>query len=158
MYLNSFCMGHSTLTAFRIIYQIQRLNTHDPERAGATNHTNIAGSTPGSHSRLACRTLDLLLSRLLGQSSVIQTWLEKIVVMRLYICSLSLHVQDHLPTLENLFEDIATRNGTKLGPEATHASQSVSSRRPFSYFEDSTHIMTADMESCYYLTAITKRG
>ncbi|KAG9644000.1 SPO22-domain-containing protein, partial [Aureobasidium melanogenum] len=108
-----------------IIYQIQRLNMHDPERAGATNHTNIAGSTPGPHSRLACQTLDLLLSRLLEQSSVIQTWLEKIVVMRLYICSLSLHVQDHLPTLENLFEDIATRNGTKLGPEATHASQSL---------------------------------
>jgi hypothetical protein len=126
MYLNSFCMGHSTLTVSRIIFQIQRLNTHDPEKAGVT-HTTTARSTPGPHSRLACHTLDLLLSRLLGEPSIVQNWIEKIVVMRLYICSLALHVQDHLPTVENLFEDIAIRDGTKLGPEATHASQSVSS-------------------------------
>lgn len=157
MSTNSFCMGCSTLTIFRIMYQIQRLNTHDPERAGAT-HTTTARSTPRPHSHLACQTLDFLLSRLLGEPSIVQIWIEKIVVMRLYICSLALHVQDHLPTVENLFEDIATRNGTKLGPEATHASQSVSSRRPSFYLENSTHIMTADMESCYHLAAITKRG
>ncbi|KAG9530791.1 SPO22-domain-containing protein, partial [Aureobasidium melanogenum] len=107
-----------------IMYQIQKLNTHDPERAGAT-HTTTVRSTPGPHSHLACQTLDLLLSRLLGEPSIVQIWIEKIVVMRLYICSLALHVQDHPPTVENLFEDIATRNGTKLGPEATHASQSL---------------------------------
>ncbi|KAH0013899.1 SPO22-domain-containing protein, partial [Aureobasidium melanogenum] len=108
-----------------VMYQIQRLNTHDPERAGATNHTAHSSPTPGPHSRLACQTLDVLLSRLLGEPSIVQTWIEKIVVMRLYICSLSLHVQDHLPTLENLLEDIVFSNGTKLGPEATHASQSL---------------------------------
>ncbi|KAH0162689.1 SPO22-domain-containing protein, partial [Aureobasidium melanogenum] len=107
-----------------IMYQIQRLNTYDPGRAGAT-HTTTARSTPGPHSHLACQTLDLLLSRLLGEPSIVQIWIEKIVVMRLYICSLALHVQDHLPTVENLFEDIVTRNGTKLGSEATHASQSL---------------------------------
>ena len=157
MHLNSFCMGHSTLTIFRIMYQIRRLSTHDSERAGTTNHTTITSSTPGPHSHLACQTLDLLLSRLLDQPSIVQTWIEKIVVMRLYICSLSLQVQDHLPTLENLFEDIALKYETKLGLEATHAAQSVSSRKPSSYTENSTHIMIADMESCYHLAAITKR-
>ncbi|KAG9593451.1 SPO22-domain-containing protein, partial [Aureobasidium melanogenum] len=34
-------------------------------------------------------------------------------------------VQDHLPTLENLFEDIALKYETKLGLEATHAAQSL---------------------------------
>ncbi|KAG9964353.1 SPO22-domain-containing protein, partial [Aureobasidium melanogenum] len=104
-----------------IMYQIQRLSTHDSERAGTT----ITSSTPGPHSHLACQTLDLLLSRLLDQPSIVQTWIEKIVVMRLYICSLSLQVQDHLPTLENLFEDIALKYETKLGLEATHAAPSL---------------------------------
>lgn len=158
MDLNSLCMGCSTLTTFRIMYQIQRLNTYDPERANATNHTKIASITPGLHSHLACQSLDLLLYRLLEQSSIAQTWIEKIVVMRLYICSLSLHAQDHLPTLENLFEDVAMKAGTKLGPEATHASQSVSSKKPSFYLQNSTHIIAADMESRYYLTAITERG
>ncbi|KAK6002464.1 hypothetical protein QM012_002102 [Aureobasidium pullulans] len=108
-----------------IIYQIQKLNAYDPERAGATNHTALASSTPGPYSHLACQTLDVLLSRLIEQSSIVQAWVEKIVVIRLHICSLSLHVQDHFPRLENLFEDIANRNGTKLSPEATHASQSL---------------------------------
>ncbi|KAH0273154.1 SPO22-domain-containing protein, partial [Aureobasidium melanogenum] len=108
-----------------IMYQIRRLSTHDSERAGTTNHTTITSSTPGPHSHLACQTLDLLLSRLLDQPSIVQTWIEKIVVMRLYICSLSLQVQDHLPTLENLFEDIALKYETKLGLEATHAAQSL---------------------------------
>ncbi|KAH0365376.1 SPO22-domain-containing protein, partial [Aureobasidium melanogenum] len=117
--------GYSKLTTFRIVHQIQRLNTYDPARANATNHATIASITPGPHSHLACQSLDLLLSRLLEQSSIVHTWVEKIVVMRLYICSLSLHVRDHLPTLENLFEDIAMRAGAKLGPEATHASQSL---------------------------------
>ncbi|KAG9562955.1 SPO22-domain-containing protein, partial [Aureobasidium melanogenum] len=108
-----------------IMYQIQRLSTHDSERAGTANYTTIISSTPGPHSHLACQTLDLLLSRLLDQPSIVQTWIEKIVVMRLYICSLSLQVQDHLPTLENLFEDIALKYETKLGLEATHAAQSL---------------------------------
>ncbi|KAH0269856.1 SPO22-domain-containing protein, partial [Aureobasidium melanogenum] len=108
-----------------IMYQIQKLNAFDPERAVATNHNTIAIITPGPHSHLACQTLDLMLYRLLEQSSIVQPWIEKIVVMRLYICSLSLHARDHLPSLENLFEDIAMKAGTKLGPEATHASQSL---------------------------------
>ena len=110
------------------MHQIQKLNTKDPERAGATNRTTIATSTPGPFSNLACQTLDLLLSRLLEQSSIAQIWIEKIVVIRVWICSFTLHVQDHLLKLENLFDDIANRNGTKLGLEATHASQSVSIR------------------------------
>lgn len=151
-------MGDSTLTTSRITYQIQRLNTYDPEKAGAINHSTIASINPGPHSHLACQTLDLMLYRLLEQSSIVQPWVEKIVVMRLYICSLSLHARDHLPSLENLFEDIAMKAGTKLGPEATHASQSVSSRKLASYLKNFTHIMIADMESCHYLTAITERG
>lgn len=110
------------------MHQIQKLNTADPERVGATNRTTIATSTPGPFSNLACQTLDLLLSRLLEQPSVAQIWIEKVVVIRVWICSFTLHVQDHPLKLENLFDDIANRNRTKLGMEATHACQSVSGR------------------------------
>lgn len=120
-------LEHLALTEFRIMYQIQRLNTHDPEKTGATNITTIASSAPGPHSNLACQTLDVLLDRLLDQPSIVQVWIEKIVVIRIWICSISLHAQDHLPKLENLFEDIANSKCAKLGTDATHASQSVSS-------------------------------
>lgn len=108
------------------MYQIQKLNIYNPERDGAANQTAMTNSTPGPHSHLACQTLDLLLTRLLARPPVAQTWIEKIVVTRIWISSLSLHVQDHPSKLRNLFDDIAHANGTKLGLEATHASQSVS--------------------------------
>ena len=111
------------------MYQVQKLNTYNPERNGTANQTTIANSTPGPHSHLACQTLDLLLARLLAQPQIEQTWIEKIVVTRIWISSLSLHVQDHLSKLENLFEDISHTNGTRLGLEATHASQSVSTKK-----------------------------
>lgn len=131
-----------------IMHQIQKLNSYDPERADATNHTTITSSAPGPHSNLACQTLDVLLYRLLDQPSIEQIWIEKIVIIRVWVCSLSLHVQDHLPKLEILFEDIANGKGTKLSLEATHASQSVSSTKyPFQY-EDLIEIMTVNMESC----------
>ncbi|KAI4848171.1 hypothetical protein E4T45_06456, partial [Aureobasidium sp. EXF-8846] len=62
---------------------------------------------------------------LLGQPSITQAWIEKIVVTRVWISSLSTQVQDHPSKLGNLFDDIAHTNGTRLGPEATHASQSL---------------------------------
>jgi hypothetical protein len=116
------------------MYQIQKLNIYNPDRDSETNQTTIANSTPGSHSYLACQTLDLLLSRLLGQTSITQTWIEKIVVTRVWISSLSTHVQDHPTKLENLFDDITHTNGTRLGPEATHASQSVSCAKHYFFY------------------------
>ncbi|KAI4843923.1 hypothetical protein E4T44_06486 [Aureobasidium sp. EXF-8845] len=113
------------LTVLRIMYQIQKLNIYNPNKDSATNQTTVANSTPGPHSCLACQTLDLLLSRLLGQPSITQAWIEKIVVTRVWISSLSTQVQDHPSKLGNLFDDIAHTNGTRLGPEATHASQSL---------------------------------
>jgi hypothetical protein len=108
------------------MYQIQKLNVYNAERDGAMNQTAMTNSTPGPHSHLACQTLDLLLSRLLAQPPIVQTWIEKIVVTRVWISSLSLHVQDYPSKLGNMFDDIAHTNGTKLSLEATHASQSVS--------------------------------
>jgi hypothetical protein len=140
------------------MYQIQKLNTHNPERDGATNQIAMTNSTPGPHSHLACQTLDLLLSRLLAQPPITQTWVEKIVVTRVWISSLSLHVQDHLSKLENLFEDISHMNGTRLGLEATHASQSVSTRKGPFRITSSSDTLTADMESCYCSAAIAERG
>lgn len=150
--------GYHELTIFRIMYRIQKLNTYNPERDGATNQTAITNSTPGPHSHLACQTLDLLLSRLLAQPPITQIWIEKTVVTRVWISSLSLHVQDHLSKLENIFEDISHTNGTRLGLEATHASQSVSTRKDSLQITNFSDTLTADMESCYYSAAIAKRG
>ncbi|KEQ69702.1 SPO22-domain-containing protein [Aureobasidium namibiae CBS 147.97] len=108
-----------------IMCQIQKLNLYNPERAGAKIQAAMTDSTPGPHSHLACQTSDLLLSRLLAQSPIVQTWIEKIVVTRVWISSLSLDVQDHPSRLGNLFDDIAHANGIKLSAEATHASQSL---------------------------------
>lgn len=146
---------HVALTESRIMYQIQRLNTHDPERAGATNPTTIASSAPGPYSKLACQTLDVLLDRLLDQPSLVQVWIEKIVVVRVWVCSLSVHVQDHLSKLENLFEDLANSKCAKLGLEATHASQSVRSPSYSSRWEKFIDIVIVDMESCHCFTAVT---
>ena len=152
--------GYRELTTFRVMYQIQKLNIYNPQRDCATNQTAITNSTPGPHSHLACQTLDLLLSRLLAQPPVAQTWIEKIVVTRVWISSLSLHVQDHPFKLKNLFDDIAHTNGTKLSLEATHASQSVSRQKhafsPDQKFQPDT--APAYLESCYCSAAIAERG
>jgi hypothetical protein len=141
------------------VYQIQKLNTYNPERDVATYHSAITNTTPGPHSHLACQTLDLLLSRLLGQPPIAQTWVEKIVVTRVWISSLSLHMQDHPSKLEILFDNIARTNGTRLGLEATHAAQSVSGKRHFLFGRmDYTDITIADMESRHCSAAITGRG
>jgi hypothetical protein len=140
------------------MYQIQRLNIYNPDKGSATNHTTIANSTPGPHSYLACQTLDLLLSRLLGQPSIIQAWIEKIVVTRVWISSLSTRVQDHPSKLGNLFDDITHTNGTRLGLEATHASQSVSHARRFLFHrKHCSDISKVDMESSYCVTASSER-
>ncbi|THY47967.1 hypothetical protein D6C98_06905 [Aureobasidium pullulans] len=92
---------------------------------GTFRSANIVNSNPGPHSYLACQSLDLLLSRLLPELPAALNMVEKIVVTRIWISSLSLQVHDHPSRLEALFEDIANTNGTKLGLEATHASQSL---------------------------------
>jgi hypothetical protein len=151
--------GYRELTIPRILYQIQKLNTYNPERDGAINHSAITNTTPGPHSHLACQTLDLLLSRLLGQPPIAQTWVEKIVVTRLWISSLSLHVQDHPSKLENSFDDIARTNGTRLGLEATHAAQSVSGNSCFLHHpKNCSDVMIADMESRHCFAAVIGRG
>jgi hypothetical protein len=151
--------GFRELTILRILYQIQKLNTYNLERDGAINHSAITNTTPGPHSHLACQTLDLLLSRLLGQPPIAQTWVEKIVVTRLWISSLSLHVQDHPSKLENLFDDIARTDGTRLGLEATHAAQSVSGKSCVLHHPKScSDITIADMESCHCSAAVIGRG
>jgi hypothetical protein len=152
------CSGYRELTILRILYQIRKLNTYNPERDGAINHSAITNTTPGPHSHLACQTLDLLLSRLLGQPPIAQTWVEKIVVTRLWISSLSLHVQDHPSKLGNLFDDVARTNGTRLGLEATHAAQSVSGKSHFLHHpKNRSDIMIADMESRHCLAAVIGR-
>ncbi|OBW67827.1 MAG: Uncharacterized protein AUREO_021010 [Aureobasidium pullulans] len=108
-----------------IMYQIQKLNTYHPAKEGSLNRANIVNSNPGPHSYLACQSLDLLLSRLLPELPAALNMVEKIIVTRIWISSLSLQVHDHPSRLEALFEDIANTNGTKLGLEATHASQSL---------------------------------
>ncbi|TIA36469.1 hypothetical protein D6C79_08293 [Aureobasidium pullulans] len=108
-----------------IMYQIQKLNTYHPAKERSLNRANIVNSNPGPHSYLACQSLDLLLSRLLPELPAALNMVEKIVVTRIWISSLSLQVHDHPSRLEALFEDIANANGTKLGLEATHASQSL---------------------------------
>ncbi|KAL2027147.1 hypothetical protein VTO58DRAFT_111238 [Aureobasidium pullulans] len=92
---------------------------------GTFRSANIVNSNPGPHSYLACQSLDLLLSRLLPELPAALNMVEKIIVTRIWISSLSLQVHDHPSRLEALFEDIANTNGTKLGLEATHASQSL---------------------------------
>jgi hypothetical protein len=151
--------GYRELTILRILYQIQKLNAYKSERDGAINHSAITNTTPGPHSHLACQTLDLLLSRLLGQSPIAQTWVEKIVVTRLWISSLSLHVQDHPSKLGNLFDDITRTNGTRLGLEATHAAQSVSDKSCFLHHpKNCSDVMIADMESRHCFAAVIGRG
>ncbi|KAI5200557.1 hypothetical protein E4T39_05665 [Aureobasidium subglaciale] len=107
-----------------IMYQIQKLNTFDPE-SESTNRTTISNSNPGPHSHLACQNLSLLQSRLLAESPIAQKSVEKIVVTRVWIASLSLHVQHHPSELEIMFDDVANTKGMKLSPEAAHASQSL---------------------------------
>jgi nucleoside phosphorylase len=141
------------------MYQIQKLNIYNPDKESATNQTTIANSTPGPHSYLACQTLDLLLSRLLGQPPITQAWIEKTVVTRVWISSLSTHVQDHPSKLGNLFDDIAHTNGTRLGLEATHASQSVScARHSLFHRKHCFDISIVDMESSHCVTASSERG
>lgn len=109
------------------MYQIQKLNTFHPEKNSTANPNTIANSNPGPYSQLACQSLDLLLSRLLAESPIPQQLLEKIVVSRVWISSLSLQAQDHPSKLQILFDDVCGAKRTGLGLEATHASQSVSS-------------------------------
>ncbi|THZ24775.1 hypothetical protein D6C89_04743 [Aureobasidium pullulans] len=108
-----------------IMYQIQKLNTYHPAKEGSLNRANIVNSNPGPHSYMACQSLDLLLSRLLPELPAALNMVEKIIVTRIWISSLSLQVHDHPSRLEALFEDIANTSATKLGLEATHASQSL---------------------------------
>jgi len=137
------------------MYQIQRLNIYNPKRDGATDQAAMTNSTPGPYSHLACQTLDLLLSRLLAQSPIALTWLEKTVVTRVWISSLSLNVQDHPRRLGNLFDDIVHANGTKLSVEATHASQSVSTlEHPNRKFHPDSEL--AYVESCHCSAANTE--
>ncbi|KAI5270015.1 hypothetical protein E4T47_06531 [Aureobasidium subglaciale] len=107
-----------------VMYQIQKLNTFDVESEG-TNRTAVTNSNPGPHSHLACQNLSFLLSRLLAESPVAQKSVEKVVVTRIWIASLSLHVQYHPSELEIMFDDVANTKDMKLSPEAAHASQSL---------------------------------
>ncbi|KAI5240059.1 hypothetical protein E4T43_06366 [Aureobasidium subglaciale] len=119
--LEEFC-GEGTFKS--VMYQIQKLNTFDVESEG-TNRTAVTNSNPGPHSHLACQNLSFLLSRLLAESPVAQKSVEKVVVTRIWIASLSLHVQYHPSELEIMFDDVANTKDMKLSPEAAHASQSL---------------------------------
>ncbi|KAI5206918.1 hypothetical protein E4T38_03634 [Aureobasidium subglaciale] len=116
-----FC-GEGTFKS--IMYQIQKLNTFDIGSEG-TNRTVVINSNPSPHSHLACQNLSLLLSRLLAESPVTQKSVEKVVVTRIWIASLSLHVQYHPSELEIIFDDVANTKDMKMSPEAAHASQSL---------------------------------
>jgi hypothetical protein len=108
------------------MYQIQKLNRINLNKESISGPIAVTSNTPGPYSQLACQSLDLLLSRILSEPTETQGMVEKVVVTRIWISSLSLQAQDHPPVLQSLFDDILHSVNKKLGLEATHASQSVS--------------------------------
>ena len=110
------------LTRKRVMYQIQKLNLLDPTQEDTTQQN----TRPGPYSQLACQALDLLLSRLLADHPVSQALIEKVVVIRVWISSLSLQESDHPNKLQSVLDDVSNTNNEHLSVEATHASQSVS--------------------------------
>lgn len=72
---------------------------------------------------LACQALDLLLSRLYPVENY--SWLEKVIVTRIWIVVSDRPTSDSATRLNELFGEYLSNTGQAFSPEAAHAAQSL---------------------------------
>ncbi|GAB7352848.1 hypothetical protein MBLNU459_g3456t2 [Dothideomycetes sp. NU459] len=106
--------------AFKVImHQIQKLRDQDPN--------------------FACQALDSMLPRLYEMHPKAQPMLEKVVVTRVWMTVSRPHNDKQVFGLRSIFDEIWGTTGTPMGPEATHATQSLIWRKTTSTNETQLH-------------------